>query len=294
MRLDIVLPCKGRLEHAKETVPKFLEQRLSIPYRVIVVDYGCPNGAYEWCKEQGHPKLDALKVLNDVDRFNLSRCRNCGTRFSDADFIMAVDADLLVSGCVLEDMLKAVLLRGFLAACLVDIAWQCGSSFMLYRKATWEAVRGYDEAMKGWGAEDSDFYDRVLKMGRICRVTGSTRCSCIQHSEESRTEFYDEKNMKKSWHENNDHALRRAVVNPGGIGLCNWLHWSGLTRTERAGTNGVYGLRELGEDAGNSAKAQDAESNGDSVVQGAEGACGESSADDARTEDATVHDDPGS
>ena len=64
---SIIVTCKGRLEHLKQTIPRMLAQRCEFPYEVLVVDYGDPARAFSWCQEQDQPLLGSVRVLEDVE-----------------------------------------------------------------------------------------------------------------------------------------------------------------------------------------------------------------------------------
>ena len=75
---SIVVTCKGRLHHLRRTLPSMLAQCCPFAFEVIVVDFGCPQGTFDWCRGLDVRNLVALKVLDDTDDFHLSRARNCG------------------------------------------------------------------------------------------------------------------------------------------------------------------------------------------------------------------------
>ncbi len=100
--INVVVTCKGRLAHLAQTIPLLLAQKCSHTVRVIVVDYGDPDDCFSWCRSLNHPRLVAVRVLDSVEPFSLSRARNCGANVLPSDVLCFVDGDALVSRDFLE------------------------------------------------------------------------------------------------------------------------------------------------------------------------------------------------
>ena len=65
--LRVITTCKGRLEHLKQTLPRWLAEPNVF---VTVVDYDCPDGTAAWVKEN-YPEVEVIHVKNRP-KFNLS------------------------------------------------------------------------------------------------------------------------------------------------------------------------------------------------------------------------------
>ncbi len=235
-----MVTCKGRLSHLRVTLPGFLYQ-LPPTGRLVVVDYGCPDGAFDYCAALNDPRLTAVRLLDGTDPFNLSRARNCGANATPCDALCFVDADSLLHGSFLE---QAMLPLRWGRATLTKRDWRdrkadtCG--LCCVRADTFHAVRGYDEAFRGWGPEDWDFYNRVGRIGPVHGFPPHLYPTTLAHSNEDRTRFYEEKDMMRSA------GLSGALmgdagrtVNPDGYGRC-------VADVHVAGTVGVrrVNLRE--------------------------------------------------
>jgi len=160
------------------------------PLEIIVADYGS--------SEDGHEEL--MKILEPFDCsvyyyphtdgiWNLSKARNMGIRRSQCDFA-AVDADVILEPRVIEILSKAHASRprsliSCFARFLKPDAWPEGPTdldfpegfFKLREMEFWPSagwgtvvsvdrswffkVRGFDERMKFWGAEDKDLWKRA-------------------------------------------------------------------------------------------------------------------------------------
>jgi len=170
---------------------KSIEDQTLQPLEVIVADYGS--------KEDGHEEI--MEALEDFDCsvyyypdtdgiWNLSKARNMGIRRSQCENVAAVDADVILEPRVMEVLSKAHASRprsliSCFARFLKPDAWPGGPTdldlpedFLKLREmgfwpsAGWGTVvsaprswffkvRGFDERMKFWGAEDGDLWKRA-------------------------------------------------------------------------------------------------------------------------------------
>ena len=218
--ITCVITCKGRLAHLQKTLPLLLEQSYPALFEVVVVDYGDPDDCFQWCVRVGHPRLIALRILNNTDPFNLSRARNCGANFRPADLFLFADADSLVHRQFLLAVSQyfkpvgSVLAKRHCHDRNIDTCGLC-----LVRSEIFHRVRGYDEDFNGWGPEDSDFYSRVARLGVVISFPVWLYPTTISHSNALRTRFYNEKNLGRSAAQGGWQMARsNRVVNPWGYG----------------------------------------------------------------------------
>lgn len=233
--VDIVIACKGRLHHLKQTLPGFLDQ--DVPeYGVIVVDYGCPDDAFDYIRELNHPRLRCIKVKDGTELFSLPRAINIGVNFSAADIIAKVDADQLVRPDWLRSQIEAIGEAGIARPATFgepvadgDI-YQYPSPLGSARENTYpgycmtreafHAVRGIDEGFVGWGYEDADLCFRVLHHAGLTDAPFVPyRGAFLNHSEDESVRFYAEKNKATSAEKNlaRLHQYGRQI-NPSGYG----------------------------------------------------------------------------
>lgn len=187
-----IIPCKGRLHHLKETIQAITDQ--TINHEVVVVDYDCPDGTYQWVNSLGIDNLRAFKAdTKGSDKFNLSRARNEGVRNSKGDILFFCDADTILSPAFLAVHLSKPL-EGFFYC-----GWGYGESTgnLIVQRAVFEQVRGYNEALKGWGFEDIDIYRRMEAAGYMRKpFIGGTRS--ISHDNNDRVKHYDDNDIWES------------------------------------------------------------------------------------------------
>lgn len=194
-----MVTCKGRLAYLAQTLPLLLEQQCAFPFRVIVVDYGDPDKAFAWCRQFNHPRLVALRILDDVANFNLSRARNCGANALRSDALCFVDADSLLHRDFMEFVSRLVS-SGRAALTRRDYTDGNTTTFGVccVRTTTYHRARGYDETFEGWGAEDHDFYTRVARHGPVLPFPAWLYTTTIPHSDADRTRYYQTKDRMQS------------------------------------------------------------------------------------------------
>lgn len=229
----IVIPCKGRLQNLKECVASLMKEKPE-EFRVLVVDYGCPEDTFYWCRDSDLPGLDCLRVQDGTDEFNLSRARNCGTLFSSTPVIVSLDADAIIEDFSLFTEGLARLQENMSVASFRGIPGTQGVSQAMFLRNGWQIVRGYNEAMTGWGYEDTDFYKRVTMYAGSRHTTVEVR-GRMRNSETSladKVRFYERKVLGDTWHANEKIAKdsKGLAVNPSGYGQCNWLHWDSVSK----------------------------------------------------------------
>ena len=150
--LSIVVTCKGRLSHLQQTLPHILDQRTSLPYRVVVVDYGDPQACGAWIATQANPKLSVVHCRTETHEFNISRARNIGARNSWGKYIAFLDADVQVAEYWLDAAVRP--LRTGAVMSIPD--WeQPGFSACVVARKAFQLARGFDESFDSWGYEES-------------------------------------------------------------------------------------------------------------------------------------------
>ncbi|QNN23313.1 glycosyltransferase family 2 protein [Planctomycetales bacterium ZRK34] len=245
---SIIITCKGRFGHLRATLPNMLAQQCDFPYEVIVVDYGCPQHAFDWCVQLNHARLLALRVVDNARQFNLSRARNCGARYANSEILAFVDADVFLSPHWLGAVSRELLQHGLVTVGRVGRGiWDCFGSCAV-RTDLFHQVRGYNEAFHGWGRDDVDFYRRCTQVASV-GYYGPHLVRAIQHSHAERSRHYD---VADIWASNAANARLAATsgreVNPSGYGLCKAVQHRGSMMSDPLlvpvkGTRHQMGLR---------------------------------------------------
>lgn len=187
-QLCFVIPCKGRLAHLRESLPRAAAQA-----PCIVVDYDCPERSGDWVAEN-FPDVRLLRVQNDSG-FNLARARNLGAAQTRADWIVFLDADVVPSPHFAEAVAPLLDAGSFLRPS--PLAKDTWGTVIVPRDAFLRAG-GYDEVFSCWGVEDDDLYARLGSM-RLKQVSfPATLLRAIAHDDESRVRYYEIKDRELS------------------------------------------------------------------------------------------------
>ncbi len=199
-RISLVTTCKGRLSQLQQTIGGCLGQN-DPNFEYVVVDYDCPEGTAGWVKSRPNEKVIVVRIDNRPF-FNQSHARNLGGRFATGDILVFIDADTILEPDFLASVRKKLRGSCFLTTSMAlagEKDYGSGAGLMGYGgiigcwKKDWEAVRGFDESMVGWGGEDDDFRRRLRGRGLTPFLFDLTLCRAMDHDEVSRTEFYREK-----------------------------------------------------------------------------------------------------
>jgi glycosyltransferase involved in cell wall biosynthesis len=183
--LSLITTCKNRLPHLKQTLPLMLQQPRA---EVIVVDYGCEQGTAAWVKKH-HPAARLVQV-NDDPVFCAARARNIGAGNASGEILCFVDADVLVHlelGKWLELNQNT---NGFYVYPEIKTPELAG--FLIVAREHFFKIDGYDEAIRGWGGEDFDLYERLARIGLSQSSVPRDSISPIPHSDELRQLNKDE------------------------------------------------------------------------------------------------------
>ncbi|GAA4408660.1 glycosyltransferase [Quisquiliibacterium transsilvanicum] len=190
--IALITTCKGRLHHLRETLPLMAAQGAD---EVVVVDYGCPDGAGDWVEHE-FPGVRVVRLTDDPG-FCLPRARNAGARASSSEWLAFVDADVkLLPGWIgwlrghLED---GRFYRASAVAGVRDL--ETFGSVVCPRRA-FETIGGYDDAMRGWGGEDVDLYTRLSQIGLADTDYPASLVDVIRHGDDQRTRWYEIKDRR--------------------------------------------------------------------------------------------------
>lgn len=228
MQFAIVTTCKGRLAHLKRALPTWLVQEdwPKDDLSIIIVDYGCPDGTADWCDALKDPRVRAVRAVNGVDEFNLSRARNIGAKMTDARFIAFVDADMLLS----PDFIRSHVDKHLADGCEIisdgpeENGVRAMGALCTMERTLFESMRGFDESFRGYGHEDTDFRWRSVHAGARLEWMLS-KADHIACTDEERTRFYADKDIAATIERNfKQLADPFRIVNAEGWGIDSGAH----------------------------------------------------------------------
>jgi glycosyltransferase involved in cell wall biosynthesis len=190
--LSLITTCKNRLPHLKQTLPLMLRQPRA---EVIVVDYGCEQGTAAWVKEN-HPAAKLVEV-NDDPVFCLARARNLGAKEASHDLLCFIDADVLLHQDLVEWLDLNQKPNGFYMYPEPAVIELFG--FVIVPRKHFFRIAGYDEAFSGWGGEDTDLYERLMRVGLSQFSVSKETISPILHGDELRQFGKDAGGVGSRW-----------------------------------------------------------------------------------------------
>lgn len=192
--LSIVVTCKGRLDHLKQTVKSLLSIGDTT---IILVDYSCPDECGKWAHEQ-FPEIQVVYVP-DRPNFNASEARNIGALAAKTHWIGFIDVDVAARP-ELSNFIMDSLRPGFFYKIdendIFPAQSVMGTCFVA--KTDWERVGGYEESILDRGVEDLEFYD-VLRGHGVSEVKFSPKMLYhINHDNDRRTAFCENKKLPQT------------------------------------------------------------------------------------------------
>jgi len=196
MKVSVIIPCKNRLEHLRECLPRVFRQ-IYKELEVIVVDYNCPQHSGAWAEHVFNCKVVYCDV--EPNEWSLSTARNKGFLESTGDIVLFLDADaLLTDPLFIHKHVKHLVEGSFICGWGYSDATGC----MMCHRSAFEAVKGYNEVLKSWGAEDIDIYNRFEQKLCIERRVWQSGIETIKHGDEMRNFFHGGRNPMETNEEN--------------------------------------------------------------------------------------------
>lgn len=196
-RIAFCITCMNRLSHIQQTLVRNIENNF-IPNDVefILLDYNSNDGLEEWVKTlQKYIDLNILHYyrIETPVSYHRSHSRNMAFRLANAEIVCNLDADNFLGKGFAEYIMKqfAEAKEKIFITSPLDIRDTFGR-FCAYRE-DFLRIRGYNELLSGYGAEDTDIYKRFAENGLKQEVfIDPAFCMAINHSWKERIsqEYY--------------------------------------------------------------------------------------------------------
>lgn len=192
--VSIITSCKGRLHHLRETLPSMLAQDYAGEWEIVVVDYDCPDGAFDFVRSLNNPRVRCIRVNDTIAAWSMSHARNVGAVFANGQILAYLDADNHPAPEYITTGVAALMESGE-TLCVPSDSYGQIFGACLTHASTFHALRGNDETLKGYGWDDIDFY---LRYGAMCRTSYNVDPRCridsaliraIPHDDAARTRF---------------------------------------------------------------------------------------------------------
>jgi len=191
-KFSIVTTCKGRLGNLQQSLPTFVAQAAA---EVVVVDYDCPEGTGRYVAEH-YPQVRVVAVA-DKAKFNSSHARNLGASEATGDFLVFLDADMVIAPGFVDYLAENMKPRSF--GTFGGGVANSARGGCVVERALFNLVGGYDEVLEGYGGEDLDLYTRLRFLrARHVVLPREYIASVIEQDQEAR-EKYRGPNLRKQF-----------------------------------------------------------------------------------------------
>jgi hypothetical protein len=165
-RISFGTSCMGRVDHIKKTYIQNISTALkySSNCEFILLNWNSRDGLQEWVEEnlRDYIKGGVVKYLHtDTPTvFDISKTKNITLKNSTGEILCSLDADNFISPSFLASVEKVFASEG-------QPIIQCKGGPMagriVLKREHFFNLRGYDEAMVGWGHEDLDLVERFCR-----------------------------------------------------------------------------------------------------------------------------------
>lgn len=183
--ISAVIPCYNQGPFLTECINALLQQSVEIGEIIVVDDGSTDPGTIALIEGTTFPKTRIIQKQNGGP----SSTRNTGIREATGEFVLLIDADDYFAPNFTEKAMRILQEDPSVGAvsCWVQFfgrihhVWKCegggvlnfltqnnSSSAALIRKALWEQISGYDEALAAY--EDWDFWLRLTALDKEIRI----------------------------------------------------------------------------------------------------------------------------
>ena len=188
--------CMNRLHHLKETLLQNIIDNLNYPdLQHILLDYNSTDGMEEWVKDNlsEHIANGRLIYYHAIDQisFHRTHSRNMAFLMAKEGIVCNIDADNY-TGAEFAQYIDAHFRKypeSYLAVDYMNYYGKYKDSYgrIACQKKHFLALRGFDEAMSGYGYEDIDFCERLARSGlKPYYISEEKFLKSISHSHDDR------------------------------------------------------------------------------------------------------------
>jgi hypothetical protein len=235
LKLSLFTTCKGRLHHLLETLPanlKTAEKHANVEF--VVMDYNSLDGMRAWAEKELAPHIESGRLVyvheKTVQYHSMSHSKNTVLQLVTGEIAVNVDADNLISPIFIQTVFDSFAKHGSRIYVTGPQSVRRGDprdgtyGRIAFPIEMFHQLRGYDEAMCGWGAEEWDFLRRANAVGYSqVKLPPEVIGSALQHDDEERLikNFDPSVDRLMSLSSNMRLISQRAAgepINPGGYG----------------------------------------------------------------------------
>jgi glycosyltransferase involved in cell wall biosynthesis len=218
----------NRLCHLKETLPRNIEDNADCDdLEFVVLDYNSDDGLGDWIRENYMDLIQAGRLSyfreSEAKSFRPAHSRNVSFRCATGDIVCNVDADNCTNKGFASLILDHFSCRYHpIIACSYDFfTWKAMSTHgrVAVRRQHFFRMGGYDEAMLGWGAEDTDLINRCLLAGFERFEIKPEYFDVIDHGDDMRVENVNFDHLEEIPEDDEERKDASNLLN------CDWMSW---------------------------------------------------------------------
>ena len=195
----------NRLRHLQQTLEKNIQDNyLPDEVEFVLLDYNSQDGLDEWARQNMQQYIDAGILVYyktyEPEYYLRSHSRNMAFRLANAEILCNLDADNFLG-------------KGFAAFMIEEFSKQRNIFYtnnyslndtfgrVCVLTDDFMSIRGYNEALIGYGYEDTDFFNRLNSIGlKQIRFDNPEFYRFVLHSDKDRvSEEFMAKNVTKTY-----------------------------------------------------------------------------------------------
>jgi len=186
MKTALVIASRNRLQHLRRTVPSFLSQGSD---HVIIVDMESTDGTQDWLRSLEIDRLTLAHCDNsEHSEFQRSMLLNTGSKIAlefGCDVLVHLDCDCIIDYTWLNECIEGMERINDCCGALMfrPIPKWKGSGDVVVPAEIYRKMNGSCEDIINWGFDDSDFRDRMCRLGTAYRYARE-HIRHIYHGEE--------------------------------------------------------------------------------------------------------------
>jgi len=197
--------CMNRLHHLQQTLEKNIQDNYLVnDVEFVLLDYNSQDGLDQWVRQKMQQYIDtgmlAYYKTFEPGHYLRSHSRNMAFRLANAGILCNLDADNFLgkgfASFIVEEFTKYDNIFYTNNYSLNDTYGR-----VCVRNSDFMSIRGYNEALKGYGYEDNDFQNRLIRHGlKPMSFHNPEFYRFVLHSDEDRiSEEYRTKNIHKMY-----------------------------------------------------------------------------------------------
>ena len=168
-KIAFCITCMNRLHHLQQTLEKNIRDNY-LPNEVefVLLDYNSQDGLDEWIRQNMQQYIDIgiliyYKTLEPVYYFR-SHSRNMAFRLANAEILCNLDADNFLGNGFASFMIEEFSKQNSIFYTSDDSSHDIFGRICV-KQNDFLSIKGYNESLQGYGYEDVDLFDRLIKNG---------------------------------------------------------------------------------------------------------------------------------